>query len=59
MGPFKGGMNEQLKKFKDGTLYKAVGRAGKNQHGMMKCPETDNFSLKSDGILVSSEPRRA
>ena len=33
-------------KFKDGILYKAVGRVGKNEHGRMKCPETGNFSLK-------------
>jgi len=32
-------MNGQLKKFKDGMLYKAVGRVGENQHGMMKYPK--------------------
>ena len=39
VGAFKGGMNGQLKKFKDGMLYKAVGRVGENQHGMMKYPK--------------------
>ena len=53
VGAFKGGMNEQLKKFKDGILYKALGRVGGNQHGMMKYPETDNFSLKRWGVRMA------